>query len=327
MQAQQTMMPRQMQHRQGAEDRGNRCKPSFCGNYASACGCCYHGGQQQPQQHQQPWGVGCGAGPACGCGCGGLAPPLSTTYSADEWADYRQTTDGQTCYRWWADWIPTLEGQTWCNNKRLEARCVVDGMIHQWGLETLRSGMGVIDVGGDPGFLAAELLRSGIHVTVVDPAFGMAGKTNPATLEFLQDPCHEQNVVKGAVPFSVIQRPFDQAFMQDHSMSGLLHQASAVVSLYPDEATQFVLYFSAATCKRLAIIPCNECQQYFPPHEPTYEGFVKQLLRTDSDYTNYFGHGSYLQQVCMNNTPFCRVLLQRTPAFAQSRHSGPSGRH
>jgi len=220
---------------------------------------------------------------------------------------FNTTPEGQNTYRWWADWIPTPEGQQWCANKRWEARRVVDGMIRQWGLQTLQAGEGVIDVGGDPGFVAAELLRSGIRVTVIDPAFGVSGKADPTTTQFLTNFDDRQ--------LRLIRQPFNQDFVDDPKHVRMLRQASALVSLYPDEATNFCLYFSAAFAMRTALIPCNECQQYFPPHDPTYEGFVNHLLAIDYDNSRRFGNAP-LQRERICNTPYCQVILQRTPGPA-----------
>ncbi|CAK0841775.1 unnamed protein product [Prorocentrum cordatum] len=63
----------------------------------------------------------------------------------------------------------------WCVRKRWEARTLVDWMLARWGLAALCAGEGVLEVGGDPGFLATELLGAGVPVTVVDPAFGASG--------------------------------------------------------------------------------------------------------------------------------------------------------
>ena len=51
-------------------------------------------------------------------------------------------------------------------------------MIRTWGLDLLQSGSGVIDVGGEPGFVAMALLERGVPTIVVDPSWGLTGKTN-----------------------------------------------------------------------------------------------------------------------------------------------------
>merc|ERR1712107_227778 len=72
-------------------------------------------------------------------------------------------------------------------------------------------------------------------------------------------------------------------------------------------------YFTAARAMRTAVVPCNECVQYYPPHNPTYEGFVIELLNRDMNYSAQFGHSVHLRREWIHDTPFCRVLLQRTP--------------
>lgn len=237
--------------------------------------------------------------------CGNFAGQGNPSYNAQDWANFCMTPQGQNTFKWWSDWIPTPQGVQWCANKRWEARRIVDGMIQQWGLGTLQSGEGVIDVGGDPGFVAAELIRSGIPVTVVDPAFGVSGKADPTTQEYLRH--FDQRFLR------VIRMPFDQAFVDNPAHAQLLRGASALVSLYPDEATDFCLYFTAFSSMRTALIPCNECKQYFPPHNPTYEGFVQQCLCVDFQYSQYFGNANLLKRERICNTPYCQVLLQRTP--------------
>ena len=203
-------------------------------------------------------------------------------------------------------------------NKRREARAVVTGLIRHWGLEKLRQGEGVLDVGGDPGFLAAELLQQGIHVTVIDPGFGFAGKSDASTTEYLHSSEHYERVRVGVTPFRVIREPFSEDFANIPKNRKLLEAASALVSLYPDEATDFLLYWSATNGKPFAFIPCNDCAQYFPPQNPTYEGFVRRLLADDSRYCQSVQNGSMLHQVLSREylveAPFCRVLLQRAPA-------------
>lgn len=265
----------------------------------------------------QPYGAcGCypmGANGADACAsCQGNAP--TECYTGKEWEQYvNSTVEGRNFHNWWADWVPTAEGQTWCRNKRQEARCVINGMINQWGLDTLRSGEGVIDVCGDPGFFAAECLSSGIHVTVIDPAFGFSGKSDPSTAEYINDQAHWQRVRNGTVPLRLIKEPFNQSFVDNPNHEKLLRGASAIVSFYPDEATDFVMSFTAANAMRTVVIPCNECAQHFPRHDPTYEGFVRQIMMNDQFNLKSCRTYAPLQRAQLWGSPFCQVLLQRSP--------------
>mmetsp|Transcript_111412 Transcript_111412/g.315422 ORF Transcript_111412/g.315422 Transcript_111412/m.315422 type:complete len:324 (+) Transcript_111412:67-1038(+) len=273
----------------------------------------------------------CGGYQAQCCNCCGYQAPPSRGYNGRDWEEYLGTPEGQNLYNWWAGWVPTPDGQAWCANKRREARRVVDGMIAKWGMHALCAGEGVVDVGGDPGFLAAELLASGIHVTVVDPAFGCSGKADAWTSAYINDPGHQHSVRPGVAPLRVVRECFDESVVQNPAYADIFRGASVIAAFYPDEATEFVLRYSAATATRTVVIPCNECKQFFPPHEPTYEGFVKQLLLNDSYNVRRFNSNAPLQRECLWDTPFCQVLLQRSPwtdadVAAHRGNKGPPGR-
>merc|ERR1712136_379564 len=176
----------------------NGCGYGWCPN---GCACNY------PYQCQRPQ---CPRGPESG-------------YTGEEWEQFCRTFDGQRSFRWWADWMPTPDGQRWVAGKRHEARRVVEGMICKWGLRTLQAGC-VMDVGGDPGFVSAELLHAGINVTVLDPAFGCSGKADPATTHRLSH---------SPANLTLIRKPFNQDFVDDPENASLMRNVSAFASLYP----------------------------------------------------------------------------------------------
>lgn len=66
---------------------------------------------------------------------------------------------------------------------------------------------------------------------------------------------------------------FDEGFYQRHR--GFVDSASAIISLYGDEATEPSLRFAASLGKPCALIPCNECFRFFPSHNRTYDGYVQ----------------------------------------------------
>jgi len=260
----------------------------------------------------------CNAGNACcsRCGCQrnmGEAPVAAGRggYTAEQWEQWLKTPEGQHSYRWWAEWIPTPAGEQWSFNKRYEAKLLVQSMIQAWGIDTLRAGSGVVEIGGDPGFVASELLCNGIPATVVDPAFGLSGKASRYSQEAYCDWGQWQGQ---QAPFTVLKEPFDSVFLENASNADILRNASAIVSLYPDEVTAFVLDVSVEHNMRTVVIPCNECAQYFPPHNPTYEGFVQQLLQNDYGHAKVRNcHTAPLQRSVLMGSPFCQVLLHRTP--------------
>ncbi|CAE8636499.1 unnamed protein product [Polarella glacialis] len=114
-------------------------------------------------------------------------------------------------------------------------------MVQSWGIEMLRSGSGVMDVAGEPGFMACALLQRGIPVTVVDPSWAKTGKTNAYT--------QVQKVLEqsGSAKLQVFSEMFDEAFVAAHQ--DLVDDASAIVSLYGDQATSPCVHFAAKTGK------------------------------------------------------------------------------
>eukprot|EP00929_Paragymnodinium_shiwhaense_P063652 TRINITY_DN3180_c0_g1_i1.p1 TRINITY_DN3180_c0_g1~~TRINITY_DN3180_c0_g1_i1.p1 ORF type:complete len:591 (+),score=119.17 TRINITY_DN3180_c0_g1_i1:221-1774(+) len=294
---------------------GGGCS-STCPGFAGGCNCT-NGGYCCNNNGYGNCGCGCGGG--CGGGC--LGPPNMASrqvwhagYTADDWAQYNKTQEGANAFYWWANWIPTPGGQAWVENKRKEARLIVDGMIRMWGWETLAAGEGVVDIGGDPGFLAAEFLRLGIRATVLDPGCGQSGKADAATMAFLQDPSHAEKLPGNAPPVRMINKPFNQEFVDDPGNKEFMERITALVSLYPDEATEFLLSYSASKVMRTAFIPCNECQQYYPPHDPTYQGFVNHLIWKDKQQVDKLGgHAPTLRRERLLGSPFCQVVLVRDP--------------
>merc|ERR1711874_237847 len=98
---------------------------------------------------------------------------------------------------------------------------------------------------------------------VIDPAIGFSGKADHQTTQYLQDQNRTCHMRGGVTPFRILREPFDRAFVSDPSNAEFLNKASALVSFYPDEVTDFIMLFSASTAKRTVMIPCNECTQYF----------------------------------------------------------------
>jgi len=126
----------------------------------------------------------------------------------------------------------------------------------------------------------------------------------------------------------VLKRWFDSDFLSDPTLKPLLTNCSAVVALYPDEGTDFILRFTASVAPSLrsCLIPCDDCRQFWPVDDPTYEGFVAHLLREDKrnllahGHTDKDSHGLPTDEHPLamvrdrvDGAPYCQVLLQRTP--------------
>lgn len=225
----------------------------------------------------------------------------------------------------WKRWVTRPEGQGWCEKKQAEARRVVDWMIGHWGLPMLCAEEGVVEVGGEPGFLARELLLSGVPVTVIDPSFGISGKGNHYTDPVLNDPKYHQPMPsRGGRPmFRSIRRWFDQDFVAEETHRKLLENASCAIALYPDEGTEFFMYFSASQARTLpsALLPCDDCRQFWPEHDPTYEGFIRHIVNTDEQRLNSFPQEErhQLRKERFGGLPYSQVFLYRSQPGCQVR--------
>lgn len=170
-------------------------------------------------------------------------------------------------------------------------------MVKAWGLETLKSGSGVIDVGGEPGWLASALLQRGVPVTVLDPSWGLSGKCERSQ-DLVEDP-----------RFTAIRSMFDEAFVAEHK--DLLDESTAIVSLYGDEATAPCLEYAAVTGKPCAVMPCNECVRFWPPQQRNYNSYAQAL----QFYANE--KGGRVQRATLQGSPFSWVLLVQLPSSAE----------
>jgi len=271
-----------------------------CGGCAACTPCA-----PKPQQAQQPQvSSGCPSCPqkAKGCGKGRGWEPWPKFY------DPEPRFDGWTSLEW-KDWVSSSCGSRWCYNKKAEADMLAEWMVETWGLSNLQRGSGVLDIGGEPGFLAASLLDRGIAVTVVDGHWGKTGKSSSHTQL-------QQAKVDGlpSPQLRAICTTFDADFVEEHKE--LVENASAIVSLYGDEATTPCLQYAAIAKAPCVVIPCNECVRFYPPHQRNYEGYCQALLSFAND------QGGRFQRAALEGAPFSRMLLVQLPdsdEFRQTR--------
>lgn len=255
---------------------GNGCG-NCCGNFCNNCG-----------------------GNCCGCGnCAGNC--YGNGYQNSMYDQKGGRWDEPRFSGWtqaqWANWVQTPHGVQWTQNKRREADVLVEWLINTWGFDYLRGGGGVIDVGGEPGFVAASLLERGVPATIVDPSWGLTGKAN------WNAPVWQYE--KGPVRFGAFREMFDSSFVERHG--DFFKGVRAIVSLYGDEATVPCIEIAANTGKPCAVVPCNECVKFFPPANPTYDGYVQWCLTA--------GHqlGGRLELAHLYGAPFSRELVVQSP--------------
>lgn len=190
---------------------------------------------------------------------------------------------------------------------------VVEWMVKTWGIELLRSGSGVIDVGGDPGFGAVACLRRGIPAIVVDPTWGVTGKSDAWTTAEL----YQQH--PGGASLSSFNENFDSMFCERNPH--VVTNASVIMSLYGDEATAPTIQAAVATGRPCVVIPCNECVRFFPPQNQTYDAYVQACV----DQGNQ--QGGTFELVQLHGAPFSRALVAQPPqpAWADNKSLARGG--
>lgn len=176
---------------------------------------------------------------------------------------------------------------------------VAEWMITAWGADYLRSGVGVVDVGGEPGFVAAAFLDRGIPASVVDPVWGLTGKVNAFAPVWQWSQSSQPR-------FQVFKECFDAGFCSRNR--DYFHGISAIVSMYGDEATEPCISVAASSRKPALIVPCNECVRFFPPSNPTYDGYVQACLNQST------WHGGQFETGILSNSPFVRFALVQSPS-------------
>lgn len=164
-------------------------------------------------------------------------------------------------------------------------------LLETFGEETLRSGIGVVDIAGGRGDLAFELtVRRGIPCTVVDPRLplGEPGKPSPCTSWQLSRAQHR--FVSTILSGTSSQQTMEYARCVDHIAKCPLYQvgtmlpedekawtteetarwaslfksAGLVVGMHPDQATGALVRAAVRFCRPFAVVPCCVFGDDFP---------------------------------------------------------------
>jgi len=168
--------------------------------------------------------------------------------------------------------------------KSQRAKRFASWLLAQYGQENLRDGYGVLDVAGGQGDLSWTLsVDSGVPCTLVDPGLRRGGELKSWQRRALRK--------RGETGFAHLPVYFDEAnFASDEApYSAVLNNASLVVGLHPDEATEAIVDLALAANRKFAIVPCCVFAHKFshrklPSGEPvrTLNQFCEYLRAKDS---------------------------------------------
>ena len=141
-----------------------------------------------------------------------------------------------------------------------EPRSSPRGSTRPFGRERLTT---VVDVAGGKGAVAAALLRRGASkkATVIDPV-GLdrnhAGEVKQASVD---------DAFSEAV--QLLKEPF--AYPPSSKQKELLEEATCVVAMHPDEATEPAVCAAASLGLPFAVVPCCIFASKFPHRRPVLE--------------------------------------------------------
>jgi len=154
-------------------------------------------------------------------------------------------------------------------------------LLEQYG-EGLSGGSGVLDVAGGRGDLTWKLsVDHNVPCTLVDPRLRRGGELKSWQRRVLRK--------TGKDRFKHVALEFDQRNfldgLTDHAE--LLNQASLVVGLHPDEATEPIVDMSLRSGRKFAVVPCCVFPDLFPREcdgvpVRTLNQFCEYLRRKDS---------------------------------------------
>eukprot|EP00747_Dinoflagellata_sp_TGD_P038961 gnl/TRDRNA2_/TRDRNA2_139978_c3_seq2.p1 gnl/TRDRNA2_/TRDRNA2_139978_c3~~gnl/TRDRNA2_/TRDRNA2_139978_c3_seq2.p1 ORF type:complete len:425 (+),score=36.38 gnl/TRDRNA2_/TRDRNA2_139978_c3_seq2:126-1277(+) len=164
-------------------------------------------------------------------------------------------------------------------NKGQRASCFAKWLLKQYGYEELRHGLGVLDVAGGRGDLSWALsVNASVPCTLIDPGRRRKGKLRCRHRQAV-DPGDSQAFSHIAVHFCV--ETFGHSTAQ---YASLLRNASLVIGLHPDEATEAIVDLALLSDRKFAVVPCCVFPNLFP-HRELSPGGVQ--VRTLNQFCSY----------------------------------------
>ncbi|GLE10736.1 hypothetical protein PINS_up022976 [Pythium insidiosum] len=184
--------------------------------------------------------------------------------------------------------------------KAQRARLFCDWLVSQVEDERLRSGSGVIDVAGGKGEIPIFLWNQrGIPTTLIDPR---PMKINKKLRQLTtKDDAGEAIASRGLCPQLLCY--LTEETVEEHRE--LFENASILLGMHPDEATEAIVDIALRLQKPFAVVPCCVMSRLFPNRRcldgtevATYEALVQYLKEKDpriqSSFLSFTGRNQVL---------------------------------
>ena len=180
-------------------------------------------------------------------------------------------------------------------------------LLQTFGAEVLSGGAGVLDVAGGGGDLAFELhCRNGVRTTLLEP--------REVRLDSRQRKWLRKQGEGGLGAYHHLRDLLDERFEESNEGRRLLRDASCVIGLHSDEATELIVDAALKYGRPFAVVPCCVFPRLFPQRRLAGGGAV----RTTAELCAYL-----LEKTPDLETDFLpltgrnKIIFRRTAALPQ----------
>ncbi|DBA04835.1 TPA: hypothetical protein N0F65_004472 [Lagenidium giganteum] len=148
-------------------------------------------------------------------------------------------------------------------SKSKRAEVFVDWLVKQFGVETLSTGVGVVDVAGGRGNVSFELWnKRGIPCTLIDPR---PMKLSKVQMKHLKKVKKNTTLIAGQELAPQRMELFNtESFLEKPANEQLIREASVLIGMHPDEATDAIFDMAVKFDKSFAVVPCCVFGRTFP---------------------------------------------------------------
>ncbi|CEG37188.1 Zinc finger, CCCH-type [Plasmopara halstedii] len=181
--------------------------------------------------------------------------------------------------------------------KQQRAQVFVDWLVKIFGMKFLASGKGVLDIAGGRGSVSFELWnKRGLPCTLIEPRPMKLSKQQHNYLKLKHKQSGGANASANETLVPQVAAFFNEnSFLENMENLQLIEQASLLLGMHPDQATDSILDVAIKFNKPFAVVPCCVFGQNFPDRRLvdgskvlSYEHLVEYLTAKHPDIEKAF---------------------------------------